>query len=186
MSHVLGIDPGFASIGVVLVEPVSMQLHYAHVFRTTSERKARTVLAADDNFRRAKEIASWLRQFNGIDLICAESMSFPRNAATAAKIALCWGVVAMHANVKSIPVVQASPAQIKKRVCGAANANDDRLRAALEGHFPGGITEFIEKTIAPKTQQQHVWDALAAVWACRDSEPFLMLRKRLGAHDATT
>jgi len=174
---VLGIDPGFASIGYVLVDPATMRLTAAGVCRTVSERgKAKKVLAADDNFRRAKEVAAWLDAIPDVHLICAESMSFPRNASNAAKMALCWGVVAAYCQARAVPLAQASPSQLKRRLCGAANVSDDDLRAALEERFPGA-TELISSAIPAKTQQQHAWDALGAVWACREGELFTLLRR---------
>jgi Holliday junction resolvasome RuvABC endonuclease subunit len=154
-----------------------MKLIEAGLCRTVSERgKAKKVLAADDNFRRAKEIAAWLIDVPDIDLICAESMSFPRNASNAAKMALCWGVIAGYCQDHGVPLAQASPSQIKRRLCGAANVSDEDLRAALEEKFPGA-TAMINKAITAKSHRQHAWDALGAIWACHEGELFMLLRR---------
>lgn len=53
--------------------------------------------------------------------ICAESMSFPRFASAAAKMAMAWGglVTTWYAP----PICQASPQEIKRALCGRADAS---------------------------------------------------------------
>jgi Holliday junction resolvasome RuvABC endonuclease subunit len=178
--HVLGIDPGFASLGWALVEPEALKLIDCGVFRTESHRtRGKRVLASDDNFRRAKEIASWFDadRFKDVRLVCAEAMSFPRNASTSSKLGLCWGALAAICHVRRIPLVQHSPKKIKKAVCGTSSVKDAVLNEALDKAYPGTGT-LIATNITATTQQQHAWDALGAVHAARDSELFVMLRGR--------
>lgn len=179
--QVMGVDPGFASLGWVVVDPEALELLACGVFRTESHRStSKKVLAADDNFRRAKEIAAWFddKRFANVRLVCAESMSFPRNASTSSKLGLCWGVLAAICYVRRIPVTQLSPQKIKKKVTGHNNAKDALLNEALETAYPGA-TKMIETAIPATTQQQHAYDALGAVHAARDSELFVLLRGRL-------
>jgi Holliday junction resolvasome RuvABC endonuclease subunit len=177
---VMGLDPGFASLGWATVDPRTMKLLDADVFRTKSGKTtAKKVLASDDNFRRAKEIAAWFddERFKDVEIVCAESMSFPRNSSAAAKVALCWGVIAAICYVRGIPLVQNSPQKIKKSLCGVSNATDEALNAALEVAYPGA-TALIEKNIKAKSQRQHAFDGLGAIHAARESELFVLLRGR--------
>jgi Holliday junction resolvasome RuvABC endonuclease subunit len=177
---VLGIDPGFASLGWATVDPQTLALIDCGVLRTESHKStSKKVLAADDNFRRAKEIAAWFddARFADVQLVCGEAMSFPRNASTSAKLGLCWGVLAAVCHIRSIPLTQLSPQRIKKNVTGVKNAQDATLNTALEAMYPGA-TELIEARVRAKTQHQHVWDALGAIHAARDSELFVLLKGR--------
>ena len=91
---VLGIDPGFASIGysIGLITSKSVIVRHMGTFRTKKDNSKKKILVADDNIRRTREIAEWLAQTIeswNVKIICAESMSHPRNSSAASKMALC-------------------------------------------------------------------------------------------------
>jgi Holliday junction resolvasome RuvABC endonuclease subunit len=89
--NVLGIDPGFANVGYAVV---NIQANYDQVLamgliRTEKANKKAKTRASEDNLVRAKEIAAELVTLidrHHISIICAETMSYPRNAAAAAPI----------------------------------------------------------------------------------------------------
>jgi Holliday junction resolvasome RuvABC endonuclease subunit len=183
--YVLGLDPGFANIGYAVtrltakgVEPISMGL-----IKTKKSDKKLNVLSADDNFRRGKEIAKALQALvlnppgdaGKIIAICAERKSFPRNASAAAKVAMCWGVMCMLAVDTGLPVISASPQEIKLSLCGKANASKIEIQSACIRSFSQDITELV-KGIA-KSSQEHPYDALATVLACSDSETLCLARR---------
>ncbi len=172
MSRLLGIDPGFASIGWAVVElgADGEHLKTLGVIRTKKSNRKQNTLAAADNFRRAREIGRALGGLlleHRIEVVCAEAMSFPRSSSVAAKMAMCWGVLAQLCEVLRIPMVQASPQQIKKAVTGRSSASKDDVGDALSlrfsdavglvGNLPGGLHE-------------HAFDAVGAVVACLDSD----------------
>jgi crossover junction endodeoxyribonuclease RuvC len=174
--QVLGIDPGFASLGYALVRlhPVRETVMEIGVIHTEKSGAKQNVLAADDNLRRARELFTAINLHTAwVTAICAESMSFPRNSQAAAKVAMSWGVIAALAELKGFPIVQASPQAIKKVVCGAKNASKEDVQQALRmryGEMPGAA----ELT---KGSMEHAFDALAAVVCCLDSEVVRMARK---------
>jgi Holliday junction resolvasome RuvABC endonuclease subunit len=181
---VMAIDPGFASFGVVLVQlalvgvPTEDTVVLMDVIRTKKSTKKTSVLASDDNYRRAKEIATRLRSLINtwnVVAICGESMSFPRSSSAAAKVALSWGVVADIAVQHQLPLVQASPQRIKAFVCGRANASKDEVACALNKLYPeiGSLCA----TVTP-SEWEHPMDALAAFVACKDGEVLRMARPR--------
>jgi Holliday junction resolvasome RuvABC endonuclease subunit len=185
---ILGIDPGFANCGYAVVllgadgtlRPTSMG-----VFNTDKSTAKRNVLASDDNVRRSREIYRFMRDLlrdgphGVVRAICAETMSFPRNASTSAKMALCWGVVAALSEEFDIPVLQATPQGLKLAVAGNRSASKEDIKKALEKKFGKQVlTELCEETTASK--QEHPFDALGAVVACGDSE-VLRLARRMSA-----
>lgn len=182
MSLALGLDPGFACLGYAVVEltGTTISVKTLGIIRTEKSDKKRKVLASDDNLRRAREL---VRAFHpiaeGTVAICAEAMSFPRNSSAAAKVAMCWGVVACLSELMDVPIVQVSPKELKRAVCGNATASKEEVAKALDQRFGRTFAEeLVGKGVAPSFHE-HPYDALGAVVASLESEVLRMAR-RLG------
>jgi Holliday junction resolvasome RuvABC endonuclease subunit len=190
---VLGIDPGFASTGWVLVElrPGSIvDVTKVGVVRTEKATKKQNVLASNDNFKRAREISRAIRSLIfeptpvdapvpyrlSVTALCAESMSFPRNASTAAKMAMCWGVVADICEDEGLPLLMATPKEIKKAV-NATDSSKEAVQLALDSRFGSKLKELNDAAHIPAGFREHVYDALAAVIACLDGELIRLMWK---------
>ena len=167
------------------------------MIHTEKSAKKREVRASDDNLNRARKIHEALRELltrHKIGVICAETMSFPRNAGAAAKVAMCWGVIASLTQETGIPIVQASPQEIKKVLCGVASASKEDVQAALQERYPGKgsvsqptsfpgacdrpLSDILANNGVKKSDLEHPYDALAAIIACLDSEIMRMARAR--------
>ncbi len=164
-AFLLGLDPGFANMGWAVIEIASWgeKLIETGVLRTEKSDKKRQVLASDDNLRRGREVAETLMgvlKRHHISAICAESMSFPRNAGAAAKMAMCWGVVATLSAQSNLPVVQASPQEIKKCLCGKKDASKEEVEEAVKRRY--GQTDAMLADVAA-SYREHAYDAMAAV-----------------------
>ncbi len=178
-TRLLGLDPGFASIGWVVININNCAmvnneaLIGADVLRTTKADKKQNTYAADDNFRRAKEIGRELSRIVDlyqVDAVCAEAMSFPRSSSVAAKMAMCWGVIAQICVTRNLPIAQATPKAIKKNLTGTAAASKDDVQAALSVRFPETIGMIGH---LPKGLYEHVFDSAGAVAACLQSDIIL-------------
>ena len=158
----LGLDPGFASVGLVALDLDADRVVRFDVFRTSKDdRKGRT-LAVEDNVRRAREIAAWLsRAVAELEpiAIAAEAMSFPRSSSVAAKVAITWGIIAALAERHELAIVQATPQEVKRSLCGRKDASKDDVADALRRRWPE--LEVLEDAI-PRSQREHPFDALAA------------------------
>lgn len=181
----MGIDPGFASTGFSLLrlgkESSQDQIVLMGLIRTQKSSAVRKIRASDDNLARAREIYADLcrlvDQYN-VRIICAETMSYPRNASSAAKMSMCWGVIASLSFQKNLPVVQASPQEIKKKLCGLANASKEDIQVSLNKKFKAlGVPDSPFLRNIPKSAIEHPYDALASVIACQDSDVMLMARR---------
>lgn len=175
----LGVDPGLASCGVCVmqIEKTREVVYETQVIVTEQSDKKLKVLAADDTFRRAREVAAVLRELvarRGVRLIAAESMSFPRSASAAAKMATVWGVLASISSEFSIPVIQTSPQNVKKVVCGSKQASKKEVQRAIEQRYPGQFEDF--KACFPATRYEHGFDAAAVLVSCLDGEIVRMAR----------
>jgi Holliday junction resolvasome RuvABC endonuclease subunit len=199
VSYVLGIDPGLSALGYAVVDLSGDRVVDLGVVRTQKSDKKRRVLASDDNLRRAREVDAALLGVllardgdrllpcghpfgTNFAAICVESMSFPRNASAAAKVALSWGILAGLAGRFELPIVQASPQEIKKKLCGKKDASKDDVEAALKSAY--GLDGSGRRGTAigmlagvPKSLHEHAWDALSAVAGCRDSDVILLAKK---------
>lgn len=186
---ILGIDPGFASLGfaVLRLEAAGPEVVTLGVVRTKKSDKKQRVLAADDNIRRCREIARPLDSLmtfgtsgyvpralrdpgddRAVRLVCAEKMSFPRNASAAAKMAMSWGMIVANLEHYGLPLLQASPQDVKRRVTGSASASKEEVQAALKKRFGRGLGRMVKAL--PEGEHEHAFDALASAVACLDSE----------------
>lgn len=179
--YVFGIDPGFASIGYSIVQLFTdnEEVIEAGVIRTKKSAEKRNVLASDDNVRRAREIYTELaalildRNWR-IAAICAESMSYPRNSSAAAKMAMCWGLLAAISQQHNIPVVQASPQEVKKAVCRSGSASKEEVEAALRTRYQALDAKV---SSVPASLHEHCFDSIASVVACLNSDVVRMARR---------
>ena len=173
---VVGVDPGFATFGVSVVQllPDRERVLDTAVLRTEKAHRKLTVRASEDNARRARELAfalsARLDRYRPV-AVCAETMSWPRNASSAAKVALGWGVLCALLDSRRIPLVQASPQDVKKAVTGRKDASKDEVVLAVEARYPE--VEWPSQS----TLQEHAADAVAVVVACLDSEVIRLLRR---------
>lgn len=198
--RVLCVDPGFEWLGWAVVaagQEVDTAVAMGLV-RTSKSDKKRGVRQADDNFSRvqgiAREIWKATQEYQPHALVF-ESYSQVRGASAAGKIALSYGVLALLSvlpsrvlnphymgrcpNVSTLPVVSATPGEVRKALGGAASKKD--VERAVRRHFRSprsiGAIEVFEKTYAKnKANHTHGWDALAVYLACRESEVVRALR----------
>jgi len=191
---VLGLDPGFSALGYALVNLYTKKLVSLGVVRTKKSDKKRRVLASDDNLRRSREIHRELMNllgehdddrlmgcghYDGTNCVavCAEAMSFPRNSSAAAKVAMSWGIIASVADRFGLPVVQASPQEIKKKLCGRKDASKEDIEAAVKKLYRADDSWL--KNV-PDSLHEHAWDALSAIAGCADSDVLLMAKQLRG------
>ena len=177
--RVLGVDPGFASIGYAVFEVYrdSERVVDAGLIATTKSDAKRKVRASEDNLERAKEIFSaldGLAERWGVTAVCAETMSFPRNSAAAAKMAMCWGVLAAIVQKRGLALAQASPQEVKKASCGKKDASKEEVPTSVGSRYPE--IQNCVKGVAP-SRREHPYDAAATVVACLGSEVLLLARK---------
>jgi Holliday junction resolvasome RuvABC endonuclease subunit len=135
----------------------------AGILRTEKSDKKRVVLASDDNQRRARELAERLDTLvhqHHVAAVCCESMSFPRNASAAAKVAMVWGIIATLSYQGRFPVVQASPQEIKKVLCGKKDASKEEVEAVVRQRYKG--IDAMLSSVAT-SYREHAYDAAGAV-----------------------
>ena len=168
--RLVGIDPGFAYMGVCVADYDGERLVVDAMHCIETKKNQRKVLACDDNVKRLRKIRQglvWFLNDFGVGVVCAESMSFPRNASSAAKVAMSWGVVVAVVDRLCLPLVQSSPQDIKLAVCDSRKASKHAMAVRLMNLYPeiGGLLEG-----TPASRQEHPIDALGAIVAALESD----------------
>jgi len=179
----LGIDPGFASLGWCrfglgktpdLDRPLAMG-----VIRTDKSNKKANVLASNDNHRRICEIFKLLFPLTqDVIMFTAESQSWPRNSASSAKVGMAWGVISSLTELLSVPLLQMSPQALKKSICGNKSASKQEIADALIARYGIVIADGLLKDVAP-SQREHAYDALGSVCATLDGEEVKLARQMM-------
>lgn len=195
---ILALDPGFAFLGYALLELLpdgSEDVLALGVVRTSPSNKKRKVLSADDNVRRCREISVKLsnlmngllpKKGNGIDtllpirsvrIVAAEAMSFPRNSSSAAKMAMTWGLIIGEVESANLPLLQASPQEVKVALTGKKDASKSDVEKAVLRRYASSSRK-LQRFLAdvPEKQREHAWDALAAGVACLNSDQVRLIR----------
>jgi Holliday junction resolvasome RuvABC endonuclease subunit len=173
---VLGVDGGFASMGLaaVALQLDQVLVRRAWVVRTEKSDKKLGVRSGDDSSRRARELAHEVDQAivtHQVGAIAIESPSWPRNAGVAAKMGISFGVVFALAEKHRLPLVMASPVAVKLAVTGAKVSTKDEVIAEIERRFPGIALP------KQKTLREHAADAVGVVLACLNSDALQMARR---------
>jgi len=180
MIYVLGVDPGFSAFGYALAsydpESDTHEVRAMGVIRTKKSDKKLRIAASEDNFQRARDIASALQgiiQVNRVRALAFESFSAPQKASkmNLVKIGFPYGVLAALASACDLPTVQLSP----KRIRQVLRADS---KSAVENVLRGGFPEAVRMLdgSVPRTLHNHAWDALAAYLASWDTDTMRMLR----------
>jgi crossover junction endodeoxyribonuclease RuvC len=178
---ILGIDPGFRYLGwcrVSYVKDAMYQFAILDMGCIQTKKDGRKVLDSVDNVRRAQAITRELRDLvwldseaidpvRAVDVIAVEAMSFPRNASSASKMSLTWGVISALSALWEIPMIQASPQDIKEAVTGSRKASKAEMEATLSGRYPV-VLKCLEDV--PMSRREHPYDALGAIVASLGSE----------------
>ena len=182
MKLVLGVDPGFSSLGwcrfALGKTPEQDHVLGMGVIRTEKVNKKVKVLASNDNHRRICEIFKQLFPLTeGITFFTAESQSWPRNAASSAKVGMSWGVISSLSELRQIPLLQMSPQALKKAVCDKKTASKQEIADALVARY-GIVIDDVLKGI-PSGQHEHAFDALGSVHAALGSEEVKLVRQMM-------
>lgn len=177
-SHVLGLDPGFASFGWAVIEVERMELVEAGVIRTKKASRKRRLSSASDARERAQHICEQLdalhARVNPL-CMCMEEFSPPRSSSVASKVARAFGMVDMLAGHLGTPVFTVTPMELKRLITGRRTASKADVANALRG-LTGSAR--VVASGEPKGQHEHMWDAAAAALACMEQDGLRLLMRR--------
>lgn len=171
--RIVGIDPGFASLGWAVAELLTTGPRLVSVGCVRTAPGRDSVLKTTDNLARLRILWRGLQslaELRPVALAC-EAQSWPRNAGAATKVGMTWGLVAALAESLAIPVIHIAPQALKLAVAGNRSASKGEVAAgvALRPGFEllGGL---LDSSRLPAGQWEHPTDAAAAIVAALDTE----------------
>lgn len=175
---ILGIDPGFASVGFFVIRATKMSVRalYADCFSTKASSKKLRLNELDDDDRRLQlidnEIQGLIREWEP-DVVSSEWRVRSRNPKTSAQCAMMYASAQLRTLDAGLPFLTYQPEAIKERMTGKRSASKPEVIAALKRMMP----QF--KNWPVDSKQEHVADAGGAcVCATDDQLVQMLLRER--------
>jgi crossover junction endodeoxyribonuclease RuvC len=156
---VLGIDPGTAALGYGIVESTGGRLRAVdHGVLSTSPDQA-----LPERLLAVHGLVSSLLASHGPALLAVERLFFSRNAQTAFAVGQARGVVLLAAAERGVPVVEATPNEVKSAVAGYGAADKEQVQRMVQ----------VVLGMAEPPRPDDAADALAiAVWAANSAASF--------------
>lgn len=125
---ILGIDPGYAIVGIGVLEykgnkfrPIEYNAITTHASMITSLRLKKI----------KEEINEYLHKYNP-DAVAIEELFFNSNAKTAIAVAQARGVLVAETAATGIPIYEYTPLQIKQAVTGYGRAEKGQIQQMVK------------------------------------------------------
>lgn len=122
--RILGVDPGYAIVGVGTVD------YEGNRFRVV-EYGAITTQAGEDMFDRLKKIYDEMMELIERvkpDAMAIEELFFQNNQKTAINVAQARGIIVLAAKNHGIPIFEYTPLQVKQAVVGYGKADKNQVQ----------------------------------------------------------
>lgn len=125
---ILGIDPGYAIVGVGIIEYTGNKFRPIAYDAITTHAKCATSLRLKTIY---DDINYCLKKFKP-DAVAIEELFFNNNAKTAIAVAQARGVLVVSATNLGIPVYEYTPLQIKQSVAGYGRADKRQVQQMVK------------------------------------------------------
>ncbi|SRR6266508_4325898 len=125
---VLGVDPGTAAVGLVVVDGrgTKPRLEWAETLRTPSG-----MAAAQRLHRLHRAVRDAIARYQP-EVLAIERLMWGRNTGSAMEVARASGVVLLAAAEAGVRVEEYAPLEVKMAVTGVGNAPKETVRRSLE------------------------------------------------------
>lgn len=165
--RVLGIDPGFASTGLAVVEDddTGLSLLACSVVKTAKQKAPRAHLRVSlDDSRRLGELGAAIEEIvvtHGVGAVAIEVFTVipGKMAGGASKTAMVYGAAHELARTRGLVWLPLVPTDLKRALCGRMSASKADMQQAVTSRLSGA-----EEAIASLTKgkREHAADAMAA------------------------
>ncbi len=125
---ILGIDPGYAIVGIGVIEYVGNKFRPIEYSAITTNAHTPTSLRLKTIY---DEINKFLDKYKP-DAIAIEELFFNSNAKTAIAVAQARGVLIVAATNRGIPIYEYTPLQIKQAVTGYGRADKNQVQQMVK------------------------------------------------------
>jgi len=179
---VLGLDISMVNTGWVTAVSDSdgrLFIKDCGVIQTEKLETGEDVSNTVDSMRRAAKVHDVLEKVclsQKPTIVCVEAMSWPRNAASAIKMAMAWGAIAPL--IIGRPLIEVGPQEIKKVLTGSRSATKKEVEEAVKKRLTHSSTSvpLLEQKIPKKVLREHCWDALGAILASQKTESWKLIQ----------
>lgn len=165
--RLIGIDPGLASFGLA-----ELTLHQGgelvtdlRVIETEKARPGNGRSKAEDVSARARYIAgrldAYLHSTPRVLALCVEAIALPFGRvqhSVVSGLGRVRGLIDAIAELNGLPILEATPQELKKQVAGDASADKDAVIAAVQHRYPALVDMWPRKLAL----RPHAADAVAA------------------------
>ena len=125
---ILGIDPGYAIVGIGVIEYKGNKFRPIEYNAITTDASMITSL----RLRKIKEeINEYLEKYRP-DAVAIEELFFNNNAKTAIAVAQARGVLVAEAAARAIPIYEYTPLQIKQAITGYGRAEKQQIQQMVK------------------------------------------------------
>ncbi|MDY6967808.1 MAG: crossover junction endodeoxyribonuclease RuvC [Spirochaetota bacterium] len=126
--RILGIDPGFGSIGWAIVE-YPLSIVDFDVIETDKLKQFDDRLLETHN-----SLIHIINKFNP-DCIAIERLFFSKNTKTAIDVAKCIGAILLTAKLSGLTYTEYTPSQIKQAIAGYGRATKNQMKKMIMNIF---------------------------------------------------
>lgn len=180
--YIAGFDPGFKYVGYALVAFPGRSIVCLGTAYTEKSLRKGSVRQASDVIRRSRDVWGEIRsQWRDLpNVLCMETMPNLRNSTVRANINFVAGALALYSDLLDIPLLEATPIEIKKAICGNGSASKEAIIKKMEARYPGVKWPVTRVRGAESIEMaSHAADALAAIETCLDDPAVLAIKQTL-------
>lgn len=172
---VLGIDAGFAAMGVVVAQ--GRTILHAATCRTEKRAVKRGVRVADEDTERCQTLARFLLDVINTYIPAGVIVEMPSGGAQGARanrsMGMATGVVAAVLEATRVAMEVVTPGAVKKAAAGVRDASKAEVEKAVLKAFNWG-----DHMPEIKAEREHVCDAAGALLAAEHGTLMRALRQR--------
>lgn len=125
---IVGIDPGYAIVGVGIVKYNKNKLSMVEYGAITTQAHTKTTQRLQIIYEKINEVFEEYKP----DAVAIEELFFNNNAKTAIAVAQARGVLLTASANKGIPVYEYTPLQIKQAVTGYGRADKQQMQQMVK------------------------------------------------------
>jgi crossover junction endodeoxyribonuclease RuvC len=125
---ILGVDPGYAIVGIGVVEYVGNKFRPITYTAITTPAKMNTVDRLKKIYDEMQEIIDKYKP----DAMAIEELFFNSNQKTAINVAQARGVILVAATNRQIPISEYTPLQVKQSVTGYGRADKRQIQEMVK------------------------------------------------------
>ncbi len=125
---ILGIDPGYAIVGIGVIEYLGNKFRPIEYNAITTEASMITSLRLK---KIKEEIADYLDKYKP-DAVAIEELFFNNNQKTAIAVAQARGVLVAETAARDIPIFEYTPLQIKQAITGYGRADKKQIQQMVK------------------------------------------------------